>query len=45
LLHRGALGRENAFGCSSEAGYSFEERMLTVVQTCRLQGRPVLSFL
>jgi hypothetical protein len=45
LLHRGVLGRENAFGCSSEAGYSFEERMLTVVQTRRLQGRPVLSFL
>jgi transposase len=45
VLRRGVLWRKNAFGCQSEAGCRFVERMLTVVQTRRLQGRPVLSYL
>jgi transposase len=39
------LWRKNAFGCHSAAGCRFVERMLTVVQTLRLQGRPVLDYL
>jgi RNA polymerase sigma factor (sigma-70 family) len=36
--------RRNAFGCHSAAGCRFVERMLTVVQTLRLQNRPVLDY-
>ena len=39
VLRRGVLWRKNAFGCQSEAGCRFVERLLTVVQTRRLQGR------
>ena len=45
LLRSGVLWRKNAFGCHSEAGCRFVERMLTVVQTLRLQRRPVLDYL
>jgi transposase len=45
LLRAGVLWRKNAFGCHSEAGCRFVERILTVVQTLRLQKRPVLAFL
>jgi transposase len=45
VLRRGVLWRKNAFGCHSAAGCRFVERMLTVVQTRRLQGRSVLSYL
>ncbi len=45
VLRRGVLWRKNAFGCQSEAGCRFVERMLTVVQTRRLQGRSVLDYL
>ena len=45
LLRPGVLWRKNAFGCHSDAGCCFVERMLTVVQTLRLQERPVLEFL
>jgi transposase len=45
LLRSGVLWRKNAFGCHSEAGCRFAERILTVVQTLRLQKRPVLPFL
>ncbi len=45
LLRRGVLWRKNAFGCHSEAGCRFVERLLTAVQTCRLRGRPVLRYL
>jgi transposase len=37
LLRLGVLWRKNAFGCLSEAGCRFVERILTVVQTRRLQ--------
>ena len=45
VLRRGVLWRKNAFGSASESGCRFAERMLTVVQTLRLQGRPVLDYL
>lgn len=45
LLRPGVLWRKNAFGSHSEAGCRFVERMLTVVQTLRLQQRPILEFL
>ena len=41
----GVLWRKNAFGSHSAAGCRFVERMLTVVQTLRLQDRPVLEYL
>jgi transposase len=45
LLRPGVLWRKNAFGCHSDAGCRFVERILTVVHTLRLQQRPVLHFL
>lgn len=45
LLRTGVLWRKNAFGCHSESGCRFVERILTVVQTLRLQQRPVLEYL
>ena len=45
LLRPGVLWRKNAFGCHSEAGCRFVERILTVVQTLRLHKRPALDFL
>lgn len=45
LLRPGVLWRKNAFGCHSETGCRFVERILTVVQTLRLQKRSALDFL
>ena len=45
ILRMGVLWRKNAFGCHSESGCRFVERILTVVQTLRLQDRPVLDYL
>ena len=45
ILRLGVLWRKNAFGCHSAGGCRFVERMLTVVQTLRLQKRPVLDYL
>ena len=45
ILRLGVLWRKNAFGCHSEAGCRFVERILTVVQTRRLQGRNALEYL
>jgi len=44
ILRLGVLWRKNAFGCHGAGGCRFVERMLmlTVVQTLRLQKRPVL---
>jgi transposase len=44
-LRPAVLWRKGSFGCASEAGERFAERMLTVDATCRRQGRPVLPFL
>lgn len=43
LLRRSVLWRKRSFGCDSEAGCRFVERILTVVQTSRLQGRSSLE--
>lgn len=45
VLRCGVLWRKNAFGCLSEEGCRFVERILSTVQTLRLQGRKVLKFL
>jgi len=45
LLRPGVLWRKNAFGCHSDRGCRFVERILTVVQTLRLQKRSAMTFL
>jgi transposase len=45
LQRKAVLWRKNAFGSGREAGCRFVERMLTVVQTLRLQQRPILTYL
>jgi transposase len=45
LLRRAVLWRRRSFGCASVAGCRFVERILTVVQTRRLQGQSVLDYL
>ena len=37
--------RKNSFGSASDGGLRFAERMLTAIQTLRLQGRRVLAWL
>jgi transposase len=44
-LRPAVLWRKGSFGADSEAGSRFAERLLTVVASCRQQGRPVLDFL
>ncbi|HEY7060782.1 MAG TPA: IS66 family transposase [Chloroflexota bacterium] len=44
-LRPAVLWRKGSFGSNSEAGSRFVERLLTVVATCRQQGRPLLDFL
>jgi transposase len=39
------LWRKGSFGADSEVGSRFAERLLTVVASCRQQGRPLLDFL
>jgi transposase len=45
LLRRAVLWRRRSFGCNSTAGCRFVERILTVVQTCRLHGKNTLEYL
>jgi transposase len=45
LLRRAVLWRRRSFGCNSAVGCRFVERILTVVQTCRLQGKNTLEYL
>jgi transposase len=45
LLRRAVLWRKRSFGCQSEKGCRFVERILTVVQTRRLRGESVLEYL
>ena len=45
MLRPAVLWRKGSFGCQSETGCRFVERMLTVVQTLRLQRRSVLAYL
>jgi transposase len=44
-LRKAVLWRKQAFGCTSDRGCRFVERILTVVQTLRLQKRSVWRFL
>jgi transposase len=44
-LRPAVLWRKRSFGCHSEEGCRFVERLLTVVQTLRLQSRDVLDYL
>ena len=45
LLRRDVPLRQHAFGSPCEVGCRSVERLLTVAQTCRLQGRSVLRYL
>ena len=45
VQRRAVLWRRRSFGCHSADGCRFVERILTVVQTLRQQGRSVLEFL
>jgi len=45
VLRGAVLWRKGSFGSSSEGGCRLVERILPVVQTRRLQGRPVLTYL
>jgi transposase len=45
MLRRAVLWRRRSFGCNSATGCRFVERILTVVQTCRLRGNNVLEYL
>jgi transposase len=44
-LRPAVLWRKRSFGCHSDEGCRFVERLLTVVQTLRLQSRDVLDYL
>src|ERR1700722_1043792 len=45
VQRRAVLWRRRSFGCHSASGCRFVERILTVVQTLRLQKRSVVQFL
>lgn len=45
LVRLAVLWRRRSFGCNSEAGCRFVERILTVVQTCRLNANNTLEYL
>ena len=44
-LRPAVLWRKGSFGSDSAAGSRFAERLLTVIATCRQQGRRLLDFL
>jgi transposase len=44
-LRPAVIKRKRSFGCHSEDGCRFVERLLSVTQTLRLQQRPVLDYL
>ena len=45
LVRLAVLWRRRSFGCNSAAGCRFVERILTVVQTCRLRNRNTVEYL
>jgi transposase len=45
ILRQAVLWRKKSFGSRSRKGSRYVERILTVVATCRLQGRNVLEYL
>src|SRR5204863_4256559 len=44
-LRKAVLWRKRSFGCRSEGGCRFVERMLTTVKTLQQHKRPVLEYL
>jgi|SRR5262245_11617251 len=44
-LRPAVVWRKKSYGCHSAEGCRFVERLLSVTQTLRLQGRPVLDYL
>jgi transposase len=44
-LRPAVIKRKRSFGCHSEAGCRFVERLLSVTQTLRIRRRPVLDYL
>jgi transposase len=44
-LRKAVIWRKRSFGCKSEAGCRFVERMLTIVKTLQQHERPVLEYL
>lgn len=44
-LRHGVIWRKLSFGTQSHGGSRFVERMLTVIETCRQQNRPVFEYL
>jgi transposase len=44
-LRPAVLWRKGSFGSDNASGSRFVERMLTVIATCRQQGRRLLDFL
>jgi transposase len=45
ILRQAVLWRKKSFGTRGPLGSQYAERLLTVVATCRLQGRNVLEYL
>lgn len=45
LLRKAVLWRKGSYGTQSRSGSRFVERILTVVESCRLQGRSMFQFL
>ena len=45
VQRRAVLWRKRSFGCASASGCRFVERILTVIQTLRLQNRNALAYL
>ena len=45
LVRLAVLWRRRSFGCNSASGCRFVERILTVVQTCRLKDNNTLEYL
>ena len=45
LVRLAVLWRRRSFGCNSESGCRFVERILTVIQTCRLHDNNPLEYL
>jgi transposase len=44
-LRHGVIWRKLSFGTQSDGGSRFVETMLTTIETCRRQGRPVFDYL
>src|SRR3990167_2368718 len=45
LIRTIAIWRKTSFGTQSKAGSQYMERIMTVVATCKLQGKNILDYL